>query len=243
MTSDQRRTPRTVDLPVNTAFSSLFRDACVWACMCKTMNLRITIVLLCAMSAGPASAQLVVQYPLDLASRVDELSDGGVIVEVVVDGTLVHSDTLALVDAPPAAVFAVVSDFAGQLQWAPNLTEARVISGNGQHLVGEGTTDLAWPFSDRSWQIAIFNRPETFDGESCYASSWDYIPGSGDMIENDGYFLICPWEPDPSRSLVRYVFLADAGVSVPDFIERSVTAQMSPQFIRSLRRRVRSVHP
>ena len=207
------------------------------------MNMRLTIVLLCALIAGPASAQLVVQYPLALESSVDELSNGGVIVEVVVNGTLIHSDTLALVDAPPAAVFAVVSDFAGQLQWAPDLTEARVISGNGQHLIGEGTTDLAWPFSDRTWQIAIFNRPETHDDKPCYVSSWDYIPGSGDMIENDGYWLICPWTPDPSRSLVRYVFLADAGVPVPDFIERSVTAQMSPRFIRNLRSRVLGVQP
>jgi hypothetical protein len=63
------------------------------------------------------------------------------------------------------------------------------------------------------------------------------------MIENDGYWLICPWAPDPSRSVVRFVFLADAGISVPDFIERSVTAQMVPQFIRNLRSRVLGVQP
>ena len=204
------------------------------------MVMRLSIVLLCGMTAGPASAQLTVQYPSALESHFDELSNGGVIVEVVVDGTLVQSDTLALVDAPTDAVFGVVADFAGQVHWVPDLMEARVISGTGQHLIGEGTTNLTWPFSDRSWQIDIFNRPETLNGQLCYASSWNYIPGSGDMVENDGYWLICPWIPDPTRSLVRYVFAADAGVAVPDFIERRVTAQMSPQFIHNLRQHIQS---
>lgn len=204
-----------------------------------SMRILFSAFVLFATAATPAWAQVTVRYPTQLESHQAELQNGEIIVDVNVDGTLVHSDTLALIDAPAESIFRVVADFAGQANWVPDLTEARVISGSGERIVGQGTTDLAWPLTDRTWQINIYNRAQTFDGNSCFVSSWDYVPGSGDMIENDGYWLICPWAPDPSRSLVRYVFAADAGVSAPDFIERSVTANMVPNFINNLRQQVR----
>jgi hypothetical protein len=207
------------------------------------MKFRVFILGIVAMAAPPASAQLAVQYPAQLEAHYEELRTGEVMVDVSVDGTRVHSDTLALIDAPADQVFLIIADFARQVEWVPDLMEAHVITRSGEHLIGQGTTNLAWPFTDRTWQINIHNRAQTLEGYACYVSSWDYVPGSGDMLENDGYWLICPWTPDTSQSIVRYVFLADADVSVPDFLQRRVTAQMVPQFIHNLRRQVRDSPP
>jgi hypothetical protein len=58
------------------------------------------------------------------------------------------------------------------------------------------------------------------------------------MVLNEGYWLVVPMADDPTRSLVRYRFAANAGISAPDGIERRATRRMLPGIFEGLRRQV-----
>lgn len=96
-------------------------------------------------------------------------------------------------------------------------------------------TRIPWPISDRTWSIQVHNRREVLLGVDAFVSSWTYVQGSGNMVDNTGYWTVKAWPG--GRSLVHYAFRADAGLHVPDFIERRATAGMLPSIVDNLRQR------
>ncbi len=165
-----------------------------------------------------------------------ELESGEINVDVTVNGQTINGGVTAIIDAEPAAVWAVVSDFVGQERWVPNFQNARVVSGAGNRFVAYAETDLPWPLTTRTWQVSLHNRQTNVGGQQCYVSSWTYIEGSGNMVDQTGFWIVAPYQDDPSRTFVHYRFRADAGIRAPDFIERSTTRSLLPDIINGLRR-------
>lgn len=185
-----------------------------------------------------AFAQLAVRAPSLSSDELAELAQGEVIVEVEVDGAVIDGTIVGVVDGAPADVFAVISDFANQDAWIPDMYDAEVISTSGGSVVGSGKTDTPWPIEDRVFQLEIENGPATSFGEQAFSSVWTMVEGVGNMVSNDGFWLVMPFDGDPARTLVSYRFVANAGVSAPDGMERSATQRMLPGFITGLRERL-----
>jgi hypothetical protein len=185
--------------------------------------------------AAPAWAQYTPARPQLSEAAWNEVRNGDVWLQVTVNGQVIEGDVVAVIRADAARVWAAVSDFAGQDRWVPDLEDARIVSTQGNIQVGAATTRLSWPLSNRTWQVRIHNRAQTVGGVEGWVSTWEYIEGSGNMLDQSGYWLVQPWQEDPTATLVRYRFRANAGISAPDGIERSVTRRMLPNVIRGLR--------
>lgn len=202
--------------------------------------MRIFITLAILLTSTAAFAQPSVQT-IDLSSsQMSEVDDGEILVEVEVDGTRIEGVVTARVNALPEDVWAVVSDFSNQDQWVPDMENATV-EGSGERVVGYAETNLPFPLSRRTWSINLYNRAETVAGVDSYVSSWSYIEDSGNMNDNQGYWLIQPHPTDDGASLVRYEFIADTGIRAPDGIERNQTQRTLPGIIEGLRIRIRAI--
>lgn len=182
-----------------------------------------------------ASAQLAPRVPdLDDTER-SEVDAGEILVEARVEGSVSNVYVVGVVDHAVEDVWDVVSDFAGQSNWIPDMYGARVVARDGEVVVGEGATSVPFPFTDRQWQIRIREREDVIDGVPTYISMWEDVPGVGNMNDNDGYWLLQPFEGAADRTLVAYRVRVDSGITAPDNIERSVQRRLFPGFIRGLR--------
>jgi hypothetical protein len=190
-------------------------------------------MLLFALPALAAPTPAVPQ--LDAATEA-RLLGGEVVIVADAAGTLVSGDGTAILAAPLDRVRAVIADFPGQADWIPDMDEAVLVGTDGDAALCSAVTRIPWPISDRTWTIRVTSGPAELGGEPVWVSTWTYVPGSGNMVENAGYWLLVP-RPD-GRTLVRYAFAADAGLHVPDFIERMTTRSMLPGILENLRTRV-----
>lgn len=189
-----------------------------------------------SLGAATVSAQPRVTLPNLSADALAGLVGGDVQVDVNVDGPTIRADIVGVVNATPERVFAVIRDFAGQENWVPDLYDASVVESSGNVVVGEGNTRLPWPLSDRQWRLRIVSSEETLEGRPAMIARWTLVPNFGNMVQNEGYWLVMPMADDPSRSLVRYRFVANAGISAPDGVERRATRRMLPGILEGLRR-------
>ena len=200
--------------------------------MLRTLLLAVMLTL----PATIATAQQTPVMPTISDSLRTELEAGDIDVNVTVDGHTINGGVTAIINAEPDAVWAVVSNFVGQERWVPNFQNARVVSGSGARFVAYAETDLPWPLTTRTWQVSLHNRQTNVGGQECYVSSWTYIEGSGNMVDQTGFWIVTQYQDDPSRTFVHYRFRADAGISTPDFIERHTTRNLLPDIINGLRR-------
>lgn len=196
----------------------------------------LILAAMLSLPAAIAAAQTTPVMPTISDSLRSELESGDIDVNVTVDGQTINGRVTAIIDADPASVWEVVSDFVGQERWVPDFQNARVVSGSGARFVAYAETDLPWPLTTRTWQVSLHNRETTVGGQECFVSSWTYVEGSGNMVDQTGFWIVTQYQDDPSRTLVHYRFRADAGISAPDFIERNTTRNLLPDIIAGLRR-------
>lgn len=180
-------------------------------------------------------AQVTPRYPTLTDELIARLETGEIVVSVSTQGNAVSGQITALVEAPVADVWAVLIDWPGQQNWVPDMYDARIVSGSGERLVAAAATSLPWPLTDRTWQVNLHNRQTTLDGHECWVSSWTYIEGSGNMVDQDGFWMVTGWNDEPNRALVHYRFRADAGIPAPSFMSRNATRSLLPQIMAGLR--------
>ena len=182
-----------------------------------------------------ALAQPRVHDPSPSTSQTADLEDGEILVRANVDGTVTTGHIMAIVEAPADEVWAIVSDFANQDRWVPDMYDAAVVSTSGSTEVVSAKTNLPWPLADREYTLNVTDGQQTVGGVDSYVSSWTY--GGGNMNENRGYWLVQPWDGAADRTLVVYEFEADTGIRAPDGIERNATRRMLPGILQGLRDR------
>lgn len=198
----------------------------------------VSVLLACVGMSMSVVAQPAVSLPPVSGGQFERLAGGEILVDASVNGSVMHGVVTAVVDAAPAAVWAVVSDFASQDRWVPDMADARIVRRDGQHVIGGATTRMPFPLRDRTWEIRIHNRAETVGGHEGFVSSWTFVQGSGNMLEHQGYWVVIPFPGRTDRTLVRYEFIVDPDVSAPDGVERRAMRRMLPGVMEGLRRRV-----
>ena len=201
----------------------------------------VFLFLLAFLLLSPAYASEAPEYTPIPARRVEALQNGEVIRDAV-RGTPNRGYVIALIQAPPQELFEIVSDYPRIPQWSRPLRRAAIISSSGNERVIEGETELPWPISNRNWRIRSVSSTPTIQGQSALVNSWTYIPGSGNIRDTFGYWLIMPWPENPQYTYVKYVINADPDMSVPDTILNMITRRTLPQLISNLRDRHQALY-
>lgn len=198
-----------------------------------------TLFLALVVGSVPVAArsQISVTAPSLDSAELAELGAGEVIVDVDVDGNEISGTIVGVVDGPVDAVFEIITDFADQDAWIPDMYDAEVVQSGSDVVICAGKTDLPWPLADREYQLEVRNGPSPSHGDQAYASRWTMVEGIGNMVTNDGFWLVTPFNGDAARTLVSYRFVADSGIAAPDGMEQSATRRMLPGFITGLRER------
>lgn len=170
------------------------------------------------------------------ADDAADLIEGGTLRDVDA-GDPLRAEVVALVRAPVDELAAIVSDYDRATEWAPATGACAINGRDGDAVLVDGTTVLPWPLTDRTWRMRSQFGYRDVDGRNAWVLAWDYVEGSGNIDDSFGYWLLTPYDPDPSYTYVKYVVNADPGIPVPDFLFAWVTRSALPDLIDSLRER------
>jgi hypothetical protein len=186
--------------------------------------------------ALPALAQPTPSVPSLSQEQVDRLNLGEILVDLNTELEPPVGDALGVIDASAEACFAIISDFSIQSTWVEDIILSEVTGEEeGGIVLTRGITDTPWPMEDRVWSNRTWNGQTEVDGVMVYVSWFDYIPGSGNLEDVEGYWLLIPWGDDGSKTLLRYHIAIDLGTPMPDFLLNWGTENMLPTRVMGLR--------
>jgi hypothetical protein len=210
--------------------------------------LRVLLAVACVTAAAaPALAQVPADFPLEISvpslsnAQVTRLNNGDVLVDVI-PGAVPVGDAIGVVDAPMDRVIEVIRDFAAYEDWMSDIEQSRVLEDRGNNnFLCRGETDTPWPMANRHWTVDAWGGEVQIDGMDVLVSVWSYVPGSGNLVDTHGYWLLLPWGDDGDKTLVRYHLRVDLGTILPSFLLEWSTENFLPKKITDLRRRLASL--
>jgi hypothetical protein len=185
----------------------------------------------------PALSQTPPEIPSLSQDEVSRVNRGEVIVNVI-EGAIPVGDAIGVIDATPQAVMAVLADIDHQEDIFDDTSLSEVVGHDGDYILQHGITDTPWPMADREWTIRVWQGPMEVDGMQVLVSTWDYVPGSGNLVDTHGYYLLVPWGDQGQQTLLRYHISVDLGTWLPRFLLDWSTENMLPDQITALRRAV-----
>lgn len=188
-----------------------------------------------------ASAQMEPSIPSLSNDQVTRLNAGEVIIAVV-EGEIPIGEAIGVLNHPPEAVLAVISDFAHYSEYMDDIALSVVDGVEGDITICRGITDTPWPMDDRTWTIRASGGPTQVEGIDVYLSTWTYVEGSGNIVDTTGYWLAIPWGDDGSKTLLRYRLRVDLGTWLPDFLMTWATENFLPERINSIRERTDEIN-
>ena len=153
-----------------------------------------------------------------------------------------RGEVIGLIQAPVEELAAVLRDYPKQTQWAPSMAEMRLIRREGEFDILGGVTDLPWPVPDRTWNMRAWVGYKTVSGRRAWVNLFKYIPGSGNMNESAGYWVVSALPDDPTWTYCRYVLYGDPGIPLPDFVIRWASRTTLPAIMSSLRKQHAKVY-
>lgn len=214
---------------------------------------RMTSVLRPALAAAVATVALLVAMPADAievepaairqlsVSQIEALKKGDTIRSMDTNMPF-RGEVNGLIQAPMEELIAILKDYPKQTQWAPSMAEMRLLRREGEFEILGGRTDLPWPVPDRTWNMRAWTGYKTVSGRRSWVNLFQYIPGSGNMNESAGYWVLSPLPDDPTWTYCRYVLYGDPGIPLPDFVIRWASRTTLPAIISSLRNRHAKVY-
>jgi hypothetical protein len=134
--------------------------------------------------------------------------------------------------APPEAVFRVLQDAGSYDEYMPRVRSSEVSTGGGDVVLNRQVLELPFPIGDRRFTIRL--RSESLDGGTLRLS-WTYVPGSGNVEDTRGYWLVEPWH---GGSRVTYVLWSDPGGVIPKWAVNRASRRTLPRVVEALRERV-----
>lgn len=142
-----------------------------------------------------------------------------------------HATQTIVIEAPPAACFAVASDFERYPDWATDVKEVEVLRRDGD---GKG--------GDVQFRAAAMGRSTAYTLRYFYGSNplrmaWRLV--EGDLTRRlDGEYEFQPVEGHPDRTLVVYHLTAELVVPLAGFVKRRAEARIMRTALDDLRKRV-----
>ncbi|HEX8004351.1 MAG TPA: SRPBCC family protein [Mycobacteriales bacterium] len=131
-----------------------------------------------------------------------------------------------VIDAAPADVMAVISDFAAYPEWAGFIKTAEVLSTGA-----DGRADKARFVVDAGVMKADYTLRYTYDGDQ--RISWDLE--SGTLKENRGSYTL---KPQDGGTHVTYELTIDAGIPMLGMFKRKAEKVVMDTALKDLKKRV-----
>ncbi len=191
-----------------------------------------------------ATSALAIESPAIREITPDEratLLDGGTLRELE-RGRPARAEVVGLIEAPVDELAAILVDYPHVPDWAPASRDFEILEHSGDEYVISGVTAIPWPISDRHWHMRSVSGWESVDGRDVFVYRFQYIPGTGNIEDSNGYWLLMPMPDEPDVTYVRYVVHADPGLAIPNVIIRWVTRSALPDLIDGLRERHHELH-
>jgi uncharacterized membrane protein len=191
-----------------------------------------------------------------LAAAPPESSSAGWQQLTVVDGVTVLSRphtgsevaevrAVALLDAPPEAVWRVVRDYENQPRTMPYVEVARVLASEegGKRILLYNVINA--PLADRrDVVVRITDESQWDEGRGYLLARWTVSEGGPPPVKgivrvrvNDGSWLLEPRDGG-RRTQVTYSLYTDPGGSLPRWVVNRANRSSLPEVLRSLRREV-----
>lgn len=194
--------------------------------------------VLVSLSAAPLAAQPTPELPSLSHGQLEQL-DRGYIFTDLVDGEVPIGDVVGVVEARSERVVDMLMACDRHADYIEHLLESETVIVSGDHMVCRGVTDTPWPLHDRTWAVRQSFTQTMVDGYEVWVGTWEYVPGSGNLIDGSGYWLIAPWGPDGQHALVRYHIEVELGEALARPVQRWAINSMLPDRIRALREAAR----
>lgn len=155
--------------------------------------------------------------------------------EILVETTPVEGSDLpkvvvkGVIDAPPAKVWAIVSDCDVYEDKLPRIRSARVVEREDDAVVCEVTVALPFPISD----LTATTRAKHVEGPPRWSREWKLVEGDYDV--NDGSWVLEHFDGDDERTLATYSVHAVPHSSIPGWARRRAQRSSMPDIIERLR--------
>ena len=183
------------------------------------------------------AAQPVPEVPTLSADQIDELNEGGILVDVV-NGEVPVGDAIGVIDASQDQVRAILFDLDRFADYMPDVVESETLGRDGEAYLFRAVIDTPWPMSQREFTVRIWVSEGDEEGDLQHVGTWDYVPDSGNLVDIEGFILLLPWGDDGARTLLRYHLSVDLGTWVPDFLIAWATENMLPGMVHNIRGQV-----
>lgn len=193
-----------------------------------------------AIALWPAGAGAIAEEDCpDLAGGEEALASGEIFVELneVAGSNAKEGCVVGYLPASPADVMAVLRDAGRYDEYMPTVKRSNVTVEHGGVTLNRQELDLPFPIGDRHFTIRLVERRLYPDG---YQLDFSYVPGSGNVEDTRGHWLIEPWR---DGSLVSYVLWTDPGGAIPKWAVNRAARRTLPDVMRALRDRVRDGAP
>ena len=138
----------------------------------------------------------------------------------------------AVINAPPARVWELVSNCNQFSRTMPRILKGRILSHKGNKMICRVTVDVPFPLSDLT--STTLNTIVKRQREGYYARHWKLI--SGDYTRNRGSYIVSRFNNNPRRSLVRYIVFVIPKTNVPTWLRAMAQKKSLPGMINKLRK-------
>lgn len=155
----------------------------------------------------------------------EALEDGRVVTSIEEEGDLRRTRAEGIIDAPAAAIFATVTDYAAYPEFMPDTVDCRVLASDGRVHVVHQEVEVAW--KRIRYDIEITHRADEL------GTSWHQT--GGDLDVNEGTWTIVPL--GRNRCLAIYRLRLVPGFWIPERISNRLLRSSLPEVIRAVRKR------
>lgn len=146
------------------------------------------------------------------------------------------SVAVALVDATPDEVFAVLRDYTNFPKFMPYVSSVTIDEHTDKHWVVSYVIKGPLGIGDRRYQMEVFDQNEVVEGTKVLISRFVYT-GKGDIRTTSGTWHLVPiW--GGRTTFVRYEARTDPGGHFTTWLKRKIAVAGLPKVIEAVRKRV-----
>lgn len=217
--------------------------------LAQSLRLFAAFAIFCAIhapllnGAEPASASAEAGDGWTLVSRSAELT---IFKRPRKDSNIHEVKAVGLIEAAPLVVKRVLDDTAEYPRFMPYVTESRVISRDGDMIIGYQRVSPPL-ISDRDYTMRV--RTETrrgADGGTCYCKRWEPANDLGPAEKsgvarvkiNEGYWLLEP-VAEGRRTQATYSLYCDSGGTLPAAIVNVANRTAIPKIFEGVRKQAK----
>lgn len=193
------------------------------------MKFRAAVLLLLFMCAAPVHAQ-----------STSALEKGEVLVktEEVRGSDVPRMVVTAIVEAPPAKVYEIVTNCDKFPERLPRIKDAKTLEKHRDGHTCKVTVNLPFPLSD----LTAVTRDRRKAGPDEWFRKWKLVEDAEtDYKLNEGGFVLKPYHDDPTRTLLIYSVHAEPKTIVPDFVREKAQKKSFPGMVERIRDEVKKL--